>query len=134
LWKGIPLASFPFPKSYRLTSNKVISALFNRRGTRLVQFPVSLIYKELTEEEDHSGFHQHLIAVPKRKIRKAHERNLIRRRVREIIRHEIPGIQEHFPKSKYAMMWMYMSRKEESFETLQKAIQSLTHEFIERNR
>lgn len=90
----------------------------------------------LNEEDDLPGTHspvQHLIAVPKRKISKAHQRNLIRRRVREAVRHETPTVSTRFPDAGFAFMWMYLGKEVSSFDVLESSVKSLIHEFIEVN-
>lgn len=71
---------FKFPKSERLTSEKEISALF-LESKKFVSFPFKVHWIENQKEK-----HQILISCPKKKMKKAVDRNLIKRRMREAFR------------------------------------------------
>lgn len=72
--------NFKFPKTERLTSEKEIEALF-RTKNKLTVFPFKVLWLE-----NGKSLHQILISCPKRNLKKAVERNLIKRRVRESYR------------------------------------------------
>jgi len=73
---------FGFPKAERLTGKKRIEELF-RDGSSFFLYPYRVKY--LCEPA--AGMpHQVLISVPKKKIKKAVKRNLIKRRIREAYR------------------------------------------------
>lgn len=71
-----------FPKSERLTSKKSIEELF-KKGSSFYFKPIVIKYSIASVEEDSSKL---LIAVPKKFLRKAVHRNLIKRRIREVYR------------------------------------------------
>ncbi|MEM8895031.1 MAG: ribonuclease P protein component [Bacteroidota bacterium] len=71
-----------FPKEERLNSKKTIALLF-QKGKSFFNPPLATKY--LPQNED-LGHHQILISVPKKKIKKAYQRNLIKRRIREAYR------------------------------------------------
>lgn len=72
--------NFKFPKTERLTSEKEIEALF-RTKNKLTVFPFKVLWLE-----NEKSLHQILISCPKRNLKKAVDRNLIKRRVRESYR------------------------------------------------
>lgn len=72
-----------FPKSYKLCSKKIIDQLFTD-GKQVRIFPYLLYYKHL--ELDVENSFQLVISVPKRNFKKAHDRNKIKRQLREAIR------------------------------------------------
>lgn len=72
---------FTFPKSERLTGKKNIEELFNH-GSSFYIHPIVLKY-QLDENNLH---HRVLFAVSKKSIKKAVERNLIKRRLKEAYR------------------------------------------------
>lgn len=72
-----------FGKAYKLCSRKQIQLLFDE-GTQVRAFPFT-IYFRLVEEEIPVPF-QTIISVPKRIWKKAHDRNAIKRLMREVIR------------------------------------------------
>ena len=83
------------PKSARLHHSSLTGALF-AEGKSLYEFPLRLSWRALTEEELRANFRlavppgigrtQVLVSVPKKKRRKAVDRVLMRRRIREAYR------------------------------------------------
>ena len=71
---------YTFPKSERLTGKKSIEELF-AKGSSFFIHPIVLKY-QLVE----GASHKILIAVSKKALRKAVDRNLVRRRIREAYR------------------------------------------------
>ncbi len=69
--------NFKFPKSEKLTSEKEIATLFEGKN-KFTIFPFKVLWS--TNEKKHN---QILISCPKRKLKKAVDRNLIKRRMRE---------------------------------------------------
>jgi ribonuclease P protein component len=86
-----------FPKHYKLTSKKAIGTLFKTGKKRLAP-PFVYYYQENT-----LAHNQYLIAVPKRKIKSAVKRQLLKRRMREAIRHS----QEHGLTKNYSIAVLY---------------------------
>ena len=76
-----------FTKSERLCSKKILGELFKKGSTAVgtfYLFPFRLLY--LTEPEADGALPAIVITVPKRQFKRAVDRNLIRRRVREAYR------------------------------------------------
>lgn len=71
---------YTFPKSERLTGKKSIEELF-AKGSSFFVHPIVLKY-QLVE----GASHKILIAVSKKALKKAVDRNLVRRRIREAYR------------------------------------------------
>ena len=81
-----------FPKSERLRHKGLVDSLFET-GQKRFEYPVRMLYKTWTEEQLEEAFKveipdriaplQVMITIPKRKIRHAIDRVLLRRRVRE---------------------------------------------------
>lgn len=72
-----------FGKEYKLCSQILIDNLF-QEGKRLRFDPFSLVF--LTGKYDFKSPFQVLISVPKKKFKKAHDRNYVKRCIREILR------------------------------------------------
>jgi ribonuclease P protein component len=72
-----------FGKEYKLCSKILIDKLF-QEGKRLRFDPFSLVYL-IGNHEFNTPF-QVLISVPKKQVKRAHERNYVKRRIREILR------------------------------------------------
>ena len=72
-----------FGKEYKLCSRILIDKLF-QEGKRLRFDPFSLVY--LTGNHEFKTPFQVLISVPKKQFKRAHDRNYVKRRIREILR------------------------------------------------
>ncbi len=72
-----------FGKEYKLCSKILIDKLF-QEGKRYRNFPFSISYLQGSFSFD-APF-QVLISVPKRQFKKAHDRNYVKRCIREILR------------------------------------------------
>lgn len=72
-------------KEYKLCSKKLIEELFTS-GTTLKQYPIRLLYKRIEKTDPHQKPFQIVFAVPKKKLKHAHDRNYIKRVFREIFR------------------------------------------------
>lgn len=73
-----------FGKQERLTSKTNIERLFKQPTGSLFAYPVKFTWLITTIEEDTPA--QILISVPKRNFKKAHDRNRIKRQIREVYR------------------------------------------------
>ncbi|MFL5730014.1 MAG: ribonuclease P protein component [Cytophagaceae bacterium] len=78
---GIP--SEKFPKTERLTSQKIIEELFSK-GSSAYLYPFRL--KMLGKSTENKALPQILITVPKKNFKRAVDRNRIRRQIREVYR------------------------------------------------
>ena len=82
------MKAFGFPKEERLCGKKQIDALFAQgKKFHLPVFRVAWHWQELSDEESPHPL-QILISVPKKKIRKAHDRNRLKRQIRECWRQQ----------------------------------------------
>lgn len=72
-----------FPKKEKLCGEIRISRLF-AEGSAFISYPIRMVYRQIDDPTE-SGVRV-LVAVPKKKIRKAVDRNLIKRRIREAYR------------------------------------------------
>ncbi len=77
---------FFYTKADRLSSSKDIEKLF-REGEAFFSFPIKVILAD-----GHTARSRSAVIVPKKKIPKAHQRNKIKRQLRELIRHELPSV------------------------------------------
>ena len=75
--------SYKFSKKEKLKSQKEIELLF-KQGKSINQFPIRLIYK--VKNEQNNVLINFGVSVPKKKIKLAVNRNLIKRRIREVYR------------------------------------------------
>jgi ribonuclease P protein component len=90
---------FSFGKDYKLCSRRVIDELFEK-GEIIKQYPLRLLYtKNPTHFSEDTAF-QIVISVPKKKIRKAHDRNKVKRMIREQVRLNKHHIEQLLNKNK----------------------------------
>jgi ribonuclease P protein component len=77
-----------FTKEERLCSKKIIGELFSNKGVKhITQFPLMAIWKK-TDIPTTLYPAQVLFSIPKKKFKKAHDRNRLRRQVRESYRNQ----------------------------------------------
>ncbi|MDW7693614.1 ribonuclease P protein component [Flammeovirgaceae bacterium SG7u.111] len=76
---------FTFPKTERLSSRKEIQKVFTSKKSQF-SHPFKVLFVLLSETDEYVAFPQVLISVPKRIFKKAVDRNLIKRRIREAYR------------------------------------------------
>jgi len=101
---------FSFGKAYRISSKKRIEEVFTT-GKKTHAFPF-LNYILLEDLNEEPGF-EVLISVPKKFIRKAHDRNYIKRCIREGLRKN-KGILEEMlilKKQRLAICFVYINRE-----------------------
>ena len=73
-----------FPKQERLASKIVIDDIF-KEGKSFFSHPIRAVYKA-NQHEQEIGYIKAMFAVPKRNIKKAVSRNIVKRRMREAFR------------------------------------------------
>jgi ribonuclease P protein component len=76
------MGSFSFPKSERLNKKKVIQELFDK-GSSFYLRPFRVYFQKCSQAESAS---QVMFSVSKRNFKKATDRNLLKRRMREAYR------------------------------------------------
>ena len=110
-----------FQKKERLCSRKKIGTIFVS-GTSMVNFPLRLIWIEQQPEEQT----QITFSIPKKLFKRAVDRNLLKRRLRECYRkqkHQLYDGLKAAGKS-YAMVWVYTSREILAYNVPEKATNS----------
>lgn len=114
-----------FGKEYKLCSKILIDKLF-QEGKRYRNFPFSMSY--LQGDFQFSAPFQILISVPKRQFKKAHDRNYVKRCIREIIRKNKELITNHqqLDNNKIVLSVIYNFNQVTTFvEMEQKLVQAL---------
>ncbi|GAB2492724.1 ribonuclease P protein component [Algoriphagus taiwanensis] len=75
--------NFRLPKSERLNADKLIKELFNE-GSSFFLYPFKVVF--LAKEKREGEVNQILISVSKKKLKKAVDRNRVKRKIREAYR------------------------------------------------
>ena len=110
--------SFSFSKSEKLKSKKLIEKLFVE-GKNVTNFPLKLIYVHNGTEKDvpiKAG-----VTVPKRRFKKAVDRNRIKRLLREAYRLNKHIIFNNI-EGNYALLILYLGNEMPSYEHIEKSM------------
>lgn len=114
---------FGFPKQEKLCSKKSIENIF-LTGINLFCYPYKVLYLPSTNI-DELPFAQIMFVVPKRKFKRAVDRNRIRRKMREVYRLNKHLLKEWCVENNthIKLVVMYVASSQEDFSVHQKAIQ-----------
>jgi ribonuclease P protein component len=124
------IASHTFRKTERLSSKKDIQELF-KNGSSFYLYP----FKVICLQNSTSKAHQLLFSVPKRNFKRAVDRNLLKRRMREAYRLHKHLL--HTESQVLSIAYIYTSREIVSYEVVASALeQSLIriNKYVEKNR
>lgn len=115
-------------KEYKLCSKKIIERLFES-GKRLSSFPFGLTYSFENLPTENIPF-QVVISVPKRNFKKAHDRNRIKRLMKECLRKNKYILEEVLNKksnnnNQMALFLVYRHNEELDYETLMRKMSKL---------
>jgi ribonuclease P protein component len=129
-WNSIfVLMNESFGKDYKLCSQKSIKAVFEDKQS-IRSFPYVIHYKRMELEND-SPF-QITVSVPKRMYKKAHDRNRIKRLMKETIRKNKLSLEQYLTENnlQVALFMIYTSKEEMSFDFLFKKTQKAFTQLI----
>lgn len=122
-----------FKRGEHLKSRKIIQALFNRQGESFGQYPLRLVWMPI--EERRSTFAvQFGLSVPKRRFKKAVDRNALRRKIREAYRLNKDRIYTELndQDQQYAFMVLYTGQEILPYQEIEKAMQLMIRRFIKK--
>ena len=111
--------AFSFRKNEKLCSKKVIDRLF-AEGKSVFAFPLKFVYLETgltTETPAQAGF-----AVSKKNFKRAVQRNLIKRRMREAYRLHKPDFYEALKEIQVAVFFVYTAKEIADYAVIESAI------------
>lgn len=129
---------FTLRKSDRLHHRTLVKGLFDH-GKSMYEYPLRLTWRVLTDEDLSSEFRhgvpegigrtQVLITVPKRMRRRAVDRVLMRRRIREayrLSRRQLVGVMEAHPELRTLQMaFIYLRNENVDYDEIRRKMQKL---------
>lgn len=101
---------FEFPKNQKLCNDKSIEILFEN-GKSLSEKPFRIIYNIDNNNED--VFLKALIVVPKKRVRLASDRNVIKRRVKEAYRLQKSELEKYLKSKNHQLNLAIIYQKHE---------------------
>ena len=101
---------FEFPKNQKLCNDKSIERLFEN-GKSLTEKPFRIIYNIDNNNED--VFLKALIVVPKKRVRLASDRNVIKRRVKEAYRLQKSELEKYLKSNNHQLNLAIIYQKHE---------------------
>ena len=107
--------NFKFPKAEKLTGKKKIEELF-QNGSSFFLHPFMVKYLRTDEE-----IHRILISVPKKKFKRAVDRNLLKRRMREAYRLNKQLIYDQ-PETFYHVGFIYQDTKALAYSVIEEKL------------
>ena len=119
--------NFKLQKNERLHSQKLIKELFDK-GSSFFLYPFKVIVLDVSSEE--KGTYQVLFSVSKKKIKKAIDRNLVKRRIKEAYRLNKSEILSHKDQNKLIGL-IYVSSEIGTFKFIEQKIRQILSRIAE---
>lgn len=113
-------SGYSFKKEERLCSKKEIDKLFSA-GNAFLVYPLKVVFTEIEFPEKFPA--KVAFTVSKKLFKKAVQRNLIKRRMRETYRLNKQMLVSDATSSRKAIFFIYISKKIHDFKTIEKAMQ-----------
>lgn len=118
-----------FGKPYKLCSRKMIGRLF-KEGKQLRAFPLTVYYLE-NDSTEKVPF-QVVLSAPKRQFKRAHDRNYVKRLMKEVLRREKQPLEDilNTQQKQLALFIVYGNKEVLSYPELEKSVRKLLGKLI----
>ncbi len=118
-----------FGKAYKLCSKKAIDSLFEeKKSVKNYPFVLTYAFQELATEKTF----QVVISAPKKIFRKAHDRNRIKRLMKEVIRKKKLILEDFLleKNKQLALFLIYTSKEELKYTVLEQKMEQLLTKLV----
>jgi len=125
------MTAYTFSKEERLCSQKIIGEIF-LTGTSFLCYPLKVVWKYEALLTPYPA--QVVFSVPKRLFKRAHDRNLLKRQLREVYRyrkHELYQLLE-LNDQKIAVMIVYIAKEKLEFSQIEEAMTKVIKKLIKK--
>jgi ribonuclease P protein component len=122
------MTAYAFKKEEKLCSQKIIGEIF-LSGTSFLCYPLKVVWKE---EVFTTPFPiQIVFSVPKRLFKRAHDRNLLKRQLREVYRYRKNELYQllELNKREIAIMIVYIAKEKLEFGQIESAMTKVILKF-----
>jgi len=115
-----------FKKAERLSNKRLIDLLF-QSGRSINQYPIKVLFLRI---EGETNCNQILVSIPKRNFKKASDRNLIKRRLREAYRTNKDRLKKSSIQN-LLIAYIYIGKNISTFSEIEKAMKESMDQIIE---
>jgi len=118
------MTAFTFRKEEKLCSQRIIGEIF-LSGTSFLCYPLKVVWKYELLLTPYSA--QVVFSVPKRLFKRAHDRNLLKRQLREVYRHQKRDLYQALELNdrKIAFMIVYIAKEKLDFSQIESAMEKV---------
>jgi ribonuclease P protein component len=116
------MAKFTLKKKEILSGKKQIAELFNAEKS-LFSYPLKVIYKYGSRTDKLNSKVLFSVSVPKKKFKKSHDRNLLKRRIRESFRlNKYELLNNIGDDQQLSLMIIFIGNNSESYQVINRAV------------